>query len=242
MTINCVIPARLASQRLSEKILRLIGDRTLLEHTWRAAQSTGLFDTIIIALDDKKTAQVVESFGGTYVYTDPACPSGTHRLIQAIATTNQHASIWVNWQADEPFITTEMITDLLHGATNTDTAIVWTLKARITTDDQLHDPHTVKVVCNAHDQALYFSRAAIPYYRTTPDDGTIHYKHIGLYAYTTAALRRIAQLPACPLANAESLEQLQFLTNGIPIIAQTTTHLAHGIDTPQDLQRAIQKR
>lgn len=242
MNITCVIPARLASTRLHQKILQRINSRTLLEHTWRAVSAITKFNTVIIALDDPKTAAVVESFGGTYVYTSPTCPSGTHRLIEVAIEHDATADVWVNWQADEPFIPPAMIHDLLHGITDTCTPHVWTLKTRITNQQQLSDPHTVKVACGASNAALYFSRAPIPYYRTTPVNGAIHYAHIGLYAYTTSALKKIAQLPACLLAQAESLEQLQFLSGGIPITAHTTMHHAHGIDTPSDLKRAIQRQ
>lgn len=238
MKITCVIPAHLASTRFPEKILYVFNGASLLEHTWRAAMHVSLFDEVIIALDSSKTAQVVTQFGGKYIMTDPALPSGTHRMIAA--TQDKKSDIWVNWQADEPLVNQQMITDLLANARLTNKPHIWTLKTAITEPALIHDPHAVKVVTDTHNNALYFSRAPIPYCQKPSPDFT-YYKHIGLYAYNTPALQQISHLTPCPLATAESLEQLQFLSNGIPITVNQTAHTAHGIDTINDLAYITQK-
>jgi 3-deoxy-manno-octulosonate cytidylyltransferase (CMP-KDO synthetase) len=232
-----MIPARLGSTRFPAKIFHKIHGISLLEHTWRAALRVPEFEKVVIALDDQKTADLVTSFGGEYIHTSPSCPSGTHRIIEALALNPElTADIWVNWQADEPLVTPAMINDLLRGASLSDRTHIWTLQTPITQHHDITNPSIVKVVTGANNRALYFSRTAIPYYRIVPEDKKHFYiKHIGLYAYTTSALQQIAKLPPCPLATAESLEQLQFLSYGIPITANPTAHTAHSIDTIQDL-------
>lgn len=237
--IICIIPARLASTRLHEKLLRPLAGVSLLERVWRAATAVPYFSEVIIALDHPRTAQLVESFGGRYVYTSPDCPSGTDRLIEVMQKGGITGDVWVNWQADEPFITAQVIKDLLGpGASPGKTSpLITTLATPLTADDNPHDQHTVKVVTDAACRALYFSRACIPYQRN-PEKSPPLLKHVGLYAYTTAALQRIAQLPPCPLAETEGLEQLRFLTAGLPIIVNHTAAQLHGIDTLDDFMAA----
>ncbi|MGD1997531.1 MAG: 3-deoxy-manno-octulosonate cytidylyltransferase [Candidatus Dependentiae bacterium] len=266
--IICVIPARLASTRLHEKLLRPLAGIPLLERVWRAASAVPHFSEVIIALDHPRLAQLVESFGGRYLYTSIDCPSGTDRLIEVMQKGGITGDIWVNWQADEPFITTEVIEDLLgpglrrdktvspgltRGPDNlspgsspgkhpftqlvgraepTDTQIL-TLATPFLAHEDPHNPAAVKAVTDTTGRALYFSRACIPYQRN-PDKSPPLLKHIGLYAYTTAALQRIAQLPPCPLAQTEGLEQLRFLTAGLPIVLNPTAAELHGIDTLED--------
>lgn len=238
-SITCVIPARLNSTRLTEKVLRPLGGISLLERVWHAANNVPFFSRVIIAVDDPRTAAAVEAFGGTYVNTSVDCINGTHRLIEVMRQQTEPTDIWVNWQADEPFIKAPMIADLLSAATVTAAPQVWTLCTPLTDSTKLHDPNTVKVIRSRTNHALYFSRAAIPYQKTTPAHLVV-LKHIGLYAYNTAALERIATLPSCPIAEAENLEQLQFLTAGIPILVSPTHQMSHGIDTLQDLLVAEQ--
>lgn len=241
LTVVCIIPARLASTRLPEKILYPINGKALLEHTWRAAMSIPEFDKVIIALDSPVVAQLVESFGGSYIYTDPTCPSGTHRMMQAIdSSSDLTADIWVNWQADVPLPSQTMIPDLLQSAQNTKHPHVWTLKTPITSPAEISHPDTVKVVTGQNDHALYFSRSPIPYYQDQYQGDRIYYKHVGLYAFTTAALTAIKAADDPHLATIESLEQLQFLTAGIPITAHTTDHAIHSVDNLQDIATVAQ--
>ena len=228
MKITCVIPARLASRRFPEKILHVFDGAPLIEHTWRAAQKVTCFDHVVIALDNPKTAAVAQRMGADYIMTDPSIINGTHRLIAAMPHLT--GDIWVNWQADEPHINDAIIHDLLRGQLTDTAAHIWTLKTAITHAEHITDPHTVKVITDVHDRALYFSRAAIPH--ASHHASVQYYKHIGLYAYTTAALEQIASLPACTLAEHEQLEQLQFLFHGIAIVNKRCTH---GIDTINDL-------
>ncbi len=233
-SIICVIPARLRSERFPNKILEPIDGIPLIQHTWQAAMSVSLFDEVIIALDDAQTIEVVKTFTDNYLLTDPTIPSGTHRLIETMNTLGRNADIWVNWQADEPFICEQNIIELLGHNPSINGARIWTLKTPIHDINEIHSPNIVKVVFNESDQALFFSRSPIPFARNGNYQAHQYYRHIGLYAYTQEALRQISRVSESPLAKIEQLEQLTFLANGIPITIRDTHHLTIGIDTKED--------
>lgn len=205
----------------------------MLEMVWEAAKQCPQFSEVYFAVDSPLTASVVDSFGAKHVMTSVDCPTGTHRLIDFMNQGITKADVWVNWQADEPFIKPEMITDLLQGIEKE--GEIWTLK-KIATLEEVLSKDVTKVVTDRFGRALYFSRSPIPFDRdaTSP---TI-YKHIGLYAYSENILQQIPSLEETPLAVTERLEQLQFLELGMPIYVYNTVHETLGIDTPHDLVRA----
>ena len=231
--VVCIIPARLKSTRFPEKILHKINNKPLIQYTWDAAKKINIFSDVIIAIDSEKTANIIKNFNGKYIFTSAKCKSGTKRIIEIMHSGKVNADIWVNWQADEPFIQNEMINDLL-SSIQKNIIQVWTLKKRIKNENEINSPNNVKVVCNNNNYALYFSRSVIPYYREQ-SKSKIFYKHVGLYAYTTKALQQIAQISNSYLENAEKLEQLSFLENQIPIKVNDTLFQTTGIDTQQDL-------
>lgn len=235
--ISCVIPARLDSKRLPRKVLQPLAGKPLIQWVYEAACKVALFDSIILAVDCEEIAEVARSFGAEVILTSPDCQSGTDRLVELHQRKLLKGDIIVNWQGDEPFISPEMIEDLLRGENHAD---VWTLKKKLTDPEQIASPHVTKVVCDREGFALYFSRATIPHYRDPIQQPEI-YKHIGLYAYTTQALGKIVSMPLCPLEEAEKLEQLRFLYNGLKIFVQETQHEAFGIDLPQHLVLAEKK-
>ncbi len=234
--VACVIPARLQSTRFPKKVLMSIQNKPILQWIWESASKIDLFDTIVFAVDAPETAALVDSFGAPYIMTSPHHPSGTDRLAEVAATGNIKADIWVNWQGDEPFIAEKMVRDLLGSKENTD-AEIWTLRQRITDPAQISSPQFAKVVCDVNDNALFFSRSPIPFYREN-DQEKIYYKHIGMYAFTTQALQKIAQMPASFLENAEKLEQLRWLQNRLSVKVHETDQFAFGIDFPDDLNKA----
>lgn len=236
--ITCIIPARLNSTRLPRKVLTILHGKPLLQWVWEAATNTECFQQIIIAVDAKETADVARSFGADVLFTNPNCMSGTDRLIEIQESGNVHADIWVNWQGDEPFITRLMIEKLLQSSDSFDEEI-WTLKRRIDRPAEIDSPHVVKVVCDAKGKALYFSRSKIPYFRE-PSEETIYYKHVGIYAFSDAALRKIGQVPIAPLEEAEKLEQLRYLYHGMKIRVHETDQEIFGIDTAEQLAKASQ--
>ena len=238
-TIACVIPARLESMRFPRKILAPLGGKPLIQWVWEAAKRVSFFDTVVFAVDSMETAEVIEGFGGEWILTSARCRNGTERLIELQKAKRVQADIWVNWQADEPFLHEEMIAELLETCDRQDVD-VWTLRKQITSADEIRSPHVVKVVCDEKGCALYFSRRAIPHYPEECNE-KIYYKHCGLYAYTDEALAKIGALSPSYLAEAEKLEQLTFLSHGLKIFVQSTKHELHGIDLPEHLAVAEER-
>jgi 3-deoxy-manno-octulosonate cytidylyltransferase (CMP-KDO synthetase) len=235
--VVCVIPARLKSTRFPRKMLATLGDKPLIQWVWEAAKNIPIFDSVSFAIDSEETAAVIKSFGGNYHMTSVDCLTGTDRLVELIQNGKLSGDIWVNWQGDEPFISLQLIQDLLQSCN--DDADVWTIKKRITSHEDIHSPHVGKVVCDNQGFALYFSRCPIPYYRdTVPDSSKIYFKHIGMYAFSEAALKKIAGFSPSYLEEAEQLEQLRFLSNGLRIRVHETKEEAFGIDLPEHLAKA----
>ncbi len=234
-TIACVIPARLKSTRFPRKMLSQLGGKPLLQWVWERASSVAAFNQVAFAVDSDEVAELVSSFGGNYFMTSESCPSGTDRLVELNEKGMIKADIWVNWQGDEPFINDEMIADLLQSCDDDDTD-VWTLKKKIINPDEITSPHFAKVVCDHRGYALYFSRSPIPYYRDDPEK--ICYKHVGLYAFTGQALKKISSLKPCSIETAEQLEQLRFLYNNLRVRVHETQHEVFGIDLPEHLSKA----
>lgn len=239
MKIVCIIPARLESTRFPQKILKNLAGKPLLQWVWQAAHNTKMFDKIFFAIDSEITAKLIDSFGGKYVMTSQDCKCGTDRLVELVTSKKVDGDIFVNWQADEPFITTQMIRDLLQSC-KTDNADMWTLKKRTTKREEILSPNIAKVVCNRNDFALYFSRNPIPKYRDNKefDDNQVYYKHLGIFAYKKETLLKIGTLKNCYLEDAEKLEQLRFLSHGISVKLHDTDGVVIGIDTPEDLKKA----
>jgi 3-deoxy-manno-octulosonate cytidylyltransferase (CMP-KDO synthetase) len=233
--IACIIPARLKSTRFPRKMLSMLKDKPLLEWVWNAARKVPLFDEIVFAVDSHETANLIQTFGGRSIMTSESCANGTERLIELLEKNLVDADIWVNWQGDEPFINEQMIRDLLQSSN--DNSDLWTLKKKITNPDDATNPQIAKVVCDHEGYALYFSRSQIPYYRDATPTKTF-YKHVGLYAFTPASLRKISQLPPCESERAEQLEQLRFLHHRLRVRVHETQHDVFGIDLPEHLALA----
>ncbi|MBI3237099.1 MAG: 3-deoxy-manno-octulosonate cytidylyltransferase [Chlamydiales bacterium] len=238
--IVCVIPARLNSSRFPRKILCHLLGKPLLQRVWEKAQSVDLFDQVVFAIDAEETAALIDTFQGKYIFTSPSCESGTDRLIELMQNQKVEADIWVNWQADEPFINQEMVEDLLQSSHLYD-ADVWTLKKKILLTEEIHNPHIPKVVCDEKGNALYFSRSPIPYHRDPSLDAPTYFKHIGMYAYTKEALSKIAHSQPCELELSEKLEQLRFLHHRLSVRVHETQHEVLGIDLPEHLALAEAK-
>lgn len=236
--IVCVIPARLESSRFPRKILADLAGKPLLQWAWDAASRCPLFDEVVFAIDSEETARVIEEFGGKFRMTAKECLSGTDRLVELFKNGLVHGDIWVNWQADEPFISEAMIRDLLQSSQ--DGADVWTLKMRLTEMEKITSSDICKVVCDAKGYALYFSRSPIPYHRNLLEGENFYFKHIGLYAYSADALEKISRMYPCAIERAESLEQLRFLFYGLKIKVHETEHETIGIDQPEHLAKARQ--
>lgn len=236
--IACVIPARLASTRFPQKVLATIQGKPILQWIWESASTMPFFDSVQFAVDAEATYALVQSFGGKAFYTDVRCSSGTDRLCQLHNEAKVAADIWVNWQGDEPFINQTLIEDLLQSIEQENTD-VWTLKRKIDSAEDLVSQHIAKVVTDLQDRALYFSRSVIPYCfegEPKPD----YFQHIGIYAFTSNALKIITQLAPSKKEQAERLEQLRFLAHGLTIRVHETCQTTLGIDLPSHIALAEQ--
>ena len=235
--IACVIPARLKSTRFPRKMLAMLRDKPLLQWVWESAKKVSFFDEVVFAIDSEEVAQMITCFGGKYLMTSEHCANGTERLVELLKRGLLDADIWVNWQGDEPFIHEEMIRDLLQSCK--ETGDIWTLKKKIIHLEEATNPHIAKIVCDQSGHALYFSRNQIPYYRDITDPSQkVFYKHIGLYAFTREALRKISSLKPCEIENAEELEQLRFLYHNLRVRVHETQYEVFGIDLPEHLVKA----
>ena len=242
MTFIGIIPARYASTRFPAKPLALLGGRTVIERVYR--QVDGVLDAAVVATDDQRIYDVVESFGGRAVMTSVHHKSGTDRVWEAYEHIGEEFDVVVNIQGDEPFIQPSQLHAIQHCFDNEDTQIATLVKPFTPQDGlaALENPNSPKVVVDDNGRALYFSRSVIPYLRGVDRSEWLNthtfYKHIGLYAYRPDVLRQLTALPQSPLELAESLEQLRWLQAGYHIQVGVSQVETIGIDTPEDLARA----
>ncbi len=231
LSVLGVIPARLASTRLSRKVLRTIAGRPMLAWVYEAAIVCPQLTGVVIATDSDEVAELCHQNLWPVELTSADLPSGTDR-VHAVA---QHldADIYVNIQGDEPLLRPEHLAALLRPFLHPHVEVS-TLKV-LCTPENIANPNAVKVVTAADGRALYFSRATIPFDRdnTSPQ----YWKHIGLYAYRKETLQRFPTLPPSSLEQTERLEQLRFLENGITIYVEPTEFDTIGVDTEEDLRR-----
>lgn len=243
MRVLILIPARYASTRFPGKPLAEIGGRPVIQHVVEKASSVA--EDVFVATDDTRIFERVEAFGGHAVMTSENHKSGTDRCFEAyqhvVARNKRSYDVVVNIQGDEPFILPEQVRSLINCFEDSRIQIA-TLAKQFENSADVFDSNKVKVVCSAHQTALYFSRSAIPYCRGVEQSAWLtaipFYKHVGMYAYRPEVLREITALPQGRLEKAESLEQLRWLENGYTIAVRLTDHESIGIDTPEDLEKA----
>lgn len=228
-----VIPARLASTRLAEKLLLAETGLPLIAHTYHAAQKSRLSSGVTLAVDHERLAQVAQQIGADWVMTDPLAASGTDRVAE-VARACPDIDIFVNVQGDEPEISGDSIDRVIELLASTPAAMVATLATPIHDRKDIEDPACVKVVCSHAGMALYFSRSVIPYPRDASEIAGSYLQHLGIYAYRREFLLGLGQMPASPLERVEKLEQLRFLQAGHPIAVGIVSHSARGIDTRED--------
>jgi 3-deoxy-manno-octulosonate cytidylyltransferase (CMP-KDO synthetase) len=227
-----VIPARLASTRLSRKVLRPLLGEPLLAWVYRAAAACPELDEIIVAADSAEVAELCRQCSWRWMLTSPELASGTDRLFAVSREVD--AAIYVNIQGDEPLLQPQHVSALLAPFARPEVEAT-TLKV-LCTPENVTNPNAVKVVAAVDGRAMYFSRAAIPFDRDG-EGRAIHWKHLGLYAYRKDALARFAALPPGRLEQTERLEQLRLLENGIALYVTETDDDTIGVDTEEDLLR-----
>jgi len=234
MKAIAIIPARLASTRLSRKMLREISGTPLIGMVYEAVRESPLLADVVIATDSPEIMTVCNQRGWKAQMTSSAHRSGTERVHEV--SGRERADVYVNVQGDEPLVRQEQIATLLQVMENPDAQVGTVMTPAA--DIDITNPNAVKVVTDLTGRALYFSRATIPYDRdaTRPR----YCKHLGLYAYRKPALDRFVALPESSLEKSERLEQLRFLENGISIFLGETPYDSIGVDTEEDLQRVTE--
>jgi 3-deoxy-manno-octulosonate cytidylyltransferase (CMP-KDO synthetase) len=247
VSFSVIVPARYQSQRLPGKPLLDIAGKPMIQHVYERA-STSDAESVIVATDDQRIADVVLGFGGAICMTSTEHPSGTDRL-QEVAETMQlpRDHIVVNVQGDEPLIPCNVINQVADNLGQGNYRIA-TLCEPINESDDLFDPNIVKVVMDESGKALYFSRAPIPWSRDGFTDSAkslpsscAYYRHLGLYAYRVNVLDEYVKWSPSPLEVTERLEQLRAMWHGVDIHVQVACEpIPPGVDTESDLERVRQ--
>lgn len=245
MAFTVVIPARFGSSRFPGKPLADIQGKPMIQHVVERAEEAGA-SRIIVATDDARIASVAEGFSQVCM-TASDHQSGTERIAEVLtneAISAQH--IVVNVQGDEPFIPAENIKQVADNLAKATDCMMATLCTPIENSEDVFNPNMVKVVVNAHSEAMYFSRSAIPFERdrmmTSPNqaDPSLYYRHIGIYAYRAQYVQRYVSYTPSALEHIESLEQLRALWYGDKIHCDIAAEEPPvGIDTPEDLRRLL---
>ncbi|MAJ81743.1 MAG: 3-deoxy-manno-octulosonate cytidylyltransferase [Legionellales bacterium] len=235
MNLICIIPARYGSSRLAAKMTLPIRGKAVIQHTYESALNARLFEKVIIATDHEHIESIITDIGGNVAMTPSELPCGTDR-VAFVARQFQDDDIIINVQGDQPFVTKQMLEDLIKPFVENRCDTMSTVGVRVPLD-QIQDPSHVKVLLNLHGHAIYFSRANIPFQmKPVPSLNVMH--HIGLYAYRNDFLQSITKLPTSSLELTESLEQLRVIENGLKIAVTETIGVPLEINTKKDLDLA----
>jgi 3-deoxy-manno-octulosonate cytidylyltransferase (CMP-KDO synthetase) len=241
MSVVGIIPARYASTRFPGKPLTEIKGKSMLRRVYEQASQARLLNEVVIATDDERIAEHARSFSAEVIMTGTQHPSGTDRCYEAYRLLGRNYDYVINIQGDEPFLDPGQV-DSLAAACDGQIEIA-TQMIRCTSHDVLFDKGEVKIVLNAQNDAIYFSRSVIPAIKGVPEEewhsSYRYFRHVGMYAYRVDVLAKITRLPVSPLEKAESLEQLRWLENGYKIRCVETTHDSHCIDTPEDIEKVL---
>ena len=240
-----IIPARYASTRFPGKPLADMAGKTMIQRVYEQASKE--LDDLCVATDDSRIEEAVKKFGGKVIMTSENHKSGTDRCYEAYTKGGNGADVIINIQGDEPFVHPEQL-KTLKGCFTDETVQIATLVKPFRADGDfestIFNPNSPKVVLNRNNEAMYFSRSIVPFVRGKEHTEWLasqtFYKHIGLYAYRADVLKEITRLPQSPLELAESLEQLRWLENGYKIKTGITNHETIGIDTPEDMEKALE--
>lgn len=232
MRVVGVIPARMASTRFPGKPLVDIGGKAMIQHVYERCLASEALDAVYVATDHEAIKQCVEGFGGRVMMTGSHHINGTSRCKELISMLEEEPDIVINIQGDEPFFESSCLATLVN-CFNEDATDIATLAKGIDESAEINNPTVVKVVFDEQNSALYFSRAAIPYYQQVAEGE--YFKHIGIYAYRWEVLKQLTDLSVSPLEEAEKLEQLRWLAHGYRIQLGFTEHDSNSVDTPEDL-------
>ncbi len=237
MNTIAMIPARYAATRFPAKLMQLLGNKTVILHTYHNTISTGLFDEVYVVTDSEIIFHEINSHGGKAIMSKKNHESGSDRIAEAIA--DMEVDIVVNVQGDEPFVKREPLEKLLRvfEGENGKQVQVASLMQEMKEQQYIDDPNYVKVAVDKNRNALFFSRSVIPYPRNQ-EYQPVYYEHIGVYAFRKEALVAFTNWQMTPLEKTEKIECLRYLENGVPLKMVVTEYMGVEIDTPEDLIRA----
>ncbi|MEY3539191.1 MAG: 3-deoxy-manno-octulosonate cytidylyltransferase [Bacteroidota bacterium] len=232
--VGAFIPARYAATRFPAKLMQLLGDKSVIRHTYDNTKATGLFDEVYVVTDSEIIFDEIVNHGGKAIMSKRNHESGSDRIAEAIQ--DLAIDIVVNVQGDEPFVKREPLEQVL-ACFRDEKVQVASLMQVLTNQASIEDPNYVKVAVDKNWNALFFSRSVIPY----PRDKALaitYYEHVGVYAFKKQALIDFTNWPMSPLEAAEKIECLRYLENGVPIKMAVTDYMGVEIDTPEDLVKA----
>ena len=235
-----VIPARYASARFPGKPLIALAGKPMIERVWERVRGASSLSGVVVATDDERITSAVKAFGGEAVLTRSDHRSGTERVAE-VAVLRKDVEVFVNVQGDEPLIDPAAIDQAVEALREDPEVRVATLAVPISNPPDIMDPNVVKTVLDFDGNALYFSRAPIPWVRDR--GGPVHarhLKHLGIYVYRRDALLDFPTFPQGDLERIEQLEQLRWLENGYRIRVVETEHDSIGVDVPEDVARVEQ--
>jgi len=229
-----MIPARYAATRFPGKLMQMLGDKTVIRHTYDNTVTTGLFDEVLVVTDSETIFNEIVSHGGRARMSIKEHESGSDRIAEAAAELD--VDIIVNVQGDEPFVKKEPLEKLLRQFDDPSVQVASLMQVMKDRND-IMDPNFVKVVVDKKMNALFFSRSVIPYPRDI-NLVPVYYEHIGVYGFRKQALMNFTGWPVTPLEAIEKIECLRYLENGIPLRMAVVDYMGVEIDTPEDLERA----
>ncbi|MDQ2751693.1 MAG: 3-deoxy-manno-octulosonate cytidylyltransferase [Bacteroidota bacterium] len=238
MTKMAWIPARYEATRFPGKLMQMLGNKTVIRHTYENTVATGLFDDVWVVTDSQIIYDEITGHGGKAMMSIQQHESGSDRIAEAVADMN--VDIVLNVQGDEPFVQREPLQKLLHlfeGEEGKEVQVASMMQIFAKTN-AVENPNNVKVVVDSNMNSLLFSRSVIPYNRANIDVN--YYHHIGVYAFRKAALMNFTKWKMTPLEKAEKIECLRYLEHGIPLKMVLVNFKGVGIDTPEDLELAKQ--
>ena len=229
-----MIPARYAATRFPGKLMQMLGNKSVIRHTYDATVATGLFDGVMVVTDSPVIFDEIVSGGGKAIMSKGEHESGSDRIAEAVADLD--VQLIVNVQGDTPFVKRDPLKKLLDQF-NDPTVQVASMMQVLEKESEINDPNFVKVVVDYKMISLFFSRSRIPFPRDT-NTPIKYYEHIGVYAFTKKALLDFTAWPITPLEKAEKIECLRYLEHGIPLRMVVVDYMGVEIDTPEDLVKA----
>ncbi len=229
-----VIPARFAATRFPGKLMQKIGDKTVIRLVYENTLSMEIFDEVLVVTDNDAIVDEIKSIGGQVKKSTRDHFSGTDRIAEAIE--DMDVDVVINMQGDEPFVEAGPLKKMVDAFLD-ENVYAASIMQKLKADEDINNPNVVKVVCNKYNNAIYFSRAPIPYKRNLQSALPI-YRHIGVYGFRKNTLLEFTKWPIGLLEQTEMLEQLRFIENGVGIKMIETESNSIGIDTPEDLEKA----